>query len=178
MPCGWEGNRGPGVALALGHRFQWFIYLRANGLRKEERRPPAYTPRIFTVYLTFTGQCVGQIRRSRSNWLRKNAKVVGATLSGGFLVEQLFRMSWRPTVAGNFLLTRFAHSFFRRLLNVSEAATVALMTLNVHRAQRLWCEDDSCSPSVCVCGLPRLCAPGIVPCIISFSRQLPCFLMV
>ena len=27
-------------------------------------------------------------------------------------------------------------------------------------------------------GLPRLRAPGIVPCIISFSRQLRCFLMV
>ena len=27
-------------------------------------------------------------------------------------------------------------------------------------------------------GLFRLRAPGIVPCIISFSRQLPCFLMV
>ena len=27
-------------------------------------------------------------------------------------------------------------------------------------------------------GLPLLRAPGIVPCIISFSRQLPCFLMV
>ena len=27
-------------------------------------------------------------------------------------------------------------------------------------------------------GLPRHRAPGIVPCIISFSRQLPCFLMV
>ena len=27
-------------------------------------------------------------------------------------------------------------------------------------------------------GLPRLRAPGIVPYIISFSRQLPCFLMV
>jgi len=27
-------------------------------------------------------------------------------------------------------------------------------------------------------GLPRLRAPGIVPCTISFSRQLPCFLMV
>ena len=26
--------------------------------------------------------------------------------------------------------------------------------------------------------LPRLRAPGIVPCIISFSRQLPCFLTV
>jgi len=27
-------------------------------------------------------------------------------------------------------------------------------------------------------GLPRLRAPGIVPFIISFSRQLPCFLMM
>jgi len=29
-----------------------------------------------------------------------------------------------------------------------------------------------------VCGLPRLRAPDIVPFIISFSRQLPCFIMV
>jgi len=27
-------------------------------------------------------------------------------------------------------------------------------------------------------GLPRLHAPGIVPCIVFFSRQLPCFLTV
>jgi len=27
-------------------------------------------------------------------------------------------------------------------------------------------------------GLPRLRASGIVPCIISFSRQLPCFLIM
>jgi len=27
-------------------------------------------------------------------------------------------------------------------------------------------------------GLLRLRTPGIVPCVISFSRQLPCFLMV
>ena len=27
-------------------------------------------------------------------------------------------------------------------------------------------------------GLPRVHAPGIVPCIISFSRQLLCFLIV
>jgi len=27
-------------------------------------------------------------------------------------------------------------------------------------------------------GFPHLHAPAIVPCIISFSRQLPCFLMV
>jgi len=138
MPCGWEGNRGPGVALALGHRFQWFIYLRANGLRKEERRPPAYTPRSLAVYLTFTGQCVGQIRRSRSNWLRKNAKVVGATLSGGFLVEQLFRMSWRATVAGNLLLTRFARSFFTARCYASAVLAMGLCP----------------SVSVCVCHKP------------------------
>jgi len=29
-----------------------------------------------------------------------------------------------------------------------------------------------------VCGLPHLCVPRVVPCIISFCRQLPCFLMV
>jgi len=29
-----------------------------------------------------------------------------------------------------------------------------------------------------VCGILRLRAPGIVPCITPFSRQLPCFLVV
>ena len=35
MPCGWEGNRRSGVALAMRHRLQWFIYLRAHGLDRE-----------------------------------------------------------------------------------------------------------------------------------------------
>jgi len=35
MPCGREGNRRSGVALAMRHRLQWFIKLRAHGLRKE-----------------------------------------------------------------------------------------------------------------------------------------------
>ena len=33
MPCGWEGNRRSDVALAMSHRLQWFIHLRAYGLR-------------------------------------------------------------------------------------------------------------------------------------------------
>jgi len=37
MPCGWEGNRGSGVVLAMRHRLQWFIHLRAHGLRKGPR---------------------------------------------------------------------------------------------------------------------------------------------
>jgi len=37
MPCGWEGNRRSGVALAMRHRLQWFIHLRAHGLRKGPR---------------------------------------------------------------------------------------------------------------------------------------------
>jgi len=31
-------------------------------------------------------------------------------------------------------------------------------------------------PTPCLRARTRLCAPGIVPCIMSFSRQLPCFL--
>ena len=37
MPCGWEGNRRSGVALAMRHRLQWFIHLRAHGLRKGDK---------------------------------------------------------------------------------------------------------------------------------------------
>jgi len=44
MPCGWEGNRKSGVALAMRHRLQWFIHLRARGLRKGDEHPN-YTPR-------------------------------------------------------------------------------------------------------------------------------------
>ena len=41
MACGWEGNRRSGVAMR--HKIQWFIYLRAHGLRKGDEHP-AYTP--------------------------------------------------------------------------------------------------------------------------------------
>ena len=33
MPCGWEGNRRSGSALAMRHRLQWFIRLWAHDLR-------------------------------------------------------------------------------------------------------------------------------------------------
>jgi len=39
MPCGWEGNRGAGVALAVRHRPQWFIHLRAQDLSKGDEHP-------------------------------------------------------------------------------------------------------------------------------------------
>jgi len=40
MPCGWEGNRRSGVALAMRHRLQWFIQLRVHGLDSEMSTPP------------------------------------------------------------------------------------------------------------------------------------------
>jgi len=43
MPCGWEGNRMSGIALAARHRLQWLIHLPAHGLRKGDEHP-AYTP--------------------------------------------------------------------------------------------------------------------------------------
>jgi len=36
MPCGWEGNRRSDVALAMRHRLQWFIHLRARGLQGKD----------------------------------------------------------------------------------------------------------------------------------------------
>jgi len=55
MSCGWEGNRRSGAALAMRHRLQWFIHLRAHGIRKGDEHP-AYTPHavwhsFFTIYL-------------------------------------------------------------------------------------------------------------------------------
>ena len=51
MPCGWEGNRRSGVALAMRHRLQWFIHLWAHGPRKGDEQP-AYSPR--GVWHSFT----------------------------------------------------------------------------------------------------------------------------
>jgi len=55
MPCGWEGNRRSGVALAMRHRLECFIHLRAHGLRKGDEHP-AYTSGgvwHYFLYLTF-----------------------------------------------------------------------------------------------------------------------------
>jgi len=45
MLCGWEGNRRSGIAPAMCHRLQWFIHIRAHGLKK-------HTPTFFTGYGT------------------------------------------------------------------------------------------------------------------------------
>ena len=39
MLCGREGNRRPGVALAMRHSLQWFIHLRAQRLREGDEHP-------------------------------------------------------------------------------------------------------------------------------------------
>ena len=39
MPYGWGGNRRSSVVLAMHHRLQWFIHLRAYGLRKGDEHP-------------------------------------------------------------------------------------------------------------------------------------------
>ena len=52
MPCGWEGNRRSGVALAMRHRLQWFIHLWAQGLRKGDELT------LLTGYGTLYFYCV------------------------------------------------------------------------------------------------------------------------
>jgi len=55
MPCGWEGNRRSGVALAMRHRLQWFIHLQARGLDREMSTPPTLSCGVRPIY-TFTLQ--------------------------------------------------------------------------------------------------------------------------
>ena len=50
-PCGWEGNRRSGVALAMRHRLQWFIQLRAHGLDREMSTPPTLCCGVWPIYL-------------------------------------------------------------------------------------------------------------------------------
>ena len=52
MPCGWEGNRRSGVALAMRHRLQWFIHLRAHGLDREMSSPPTLSCGVSPIYRT------------------------------------------------------------------------------------------------------------------------------
>ena len=60
MPCGWEGNRRSGVALAMRHRLQWFIHLRAHGPDREMSTRPTLSCGVWPVYLVTTG--TGQSR--------------------------------------------------------------------------------------------------------------------
>ena len=62
MPFDWEGNRRSGVALAMRHRLQWFIYLRAQRLGEGDEHP-AYTPlrSMAALYIFITRSILGCI---------------------------------------------------------------------------------------------------------------------
>jgi len=56
MSCDWKGNRRSGVALAMRHRLEWFINLRAEGLSKGDEHP-TNTPHGYDTLYLFTRTC-------------------------------------------------------------------------------------------------------------------------
>ena len=54
IPYGWEGNRRSGVALAMLRKLEWFIHLRARGLRKRDQQPTCtpLTGMTLSFYIT------------------------------------------------------------------------------------------------------------------------------
>ena len=54
MLCGWEGNCRSGVSLAMRHTLQWFIHLRAHGLRKGHGSTPLT---LVTAHFTLLQSC-------------------------------------------------------------------------------------------------------------------------
>jgi len=53
-PCGWEGNRRSGVALAMRHRLQWFIQLQAHSPDREMSTRPMLSCGVRPIYLPVT----------------------------------------------------------------------------------------------------------------------------
>ena len=53
MLCGCDRNCSrSGVALAMHHRLQWFIHLRAHGLDREMSTPPTLSGGVWPIYRT------------------------------------------------------------------------------------------------------------------------------
>jgi len=50
MPCGWEGNHRPGVALAMHHRHNCFIHLQDHCLNRERSTPPMLSCGVWHIY--------------------------------------------------------------------------------------------------------------------------------
>ena len=73
MPCGWEGNRRSGIALAMRHSLQWFIHLRAHGLDREMSTPPTLSCGVWPSLL----HLISQEKTSVRSWPRR---VVNAAL--------------------------------------------------------------------------------------------------
>jgi len=69
MPCGWEGNRRSGIALAMRHSLQWFIHLRAHGLDREMSTPPTLSCGVWPSLL----HLISQEKTSVRSWPRRVA---------------------------------------------------------------------------------------------------------
>jgi len=70
MTCGWEGNRMSDVGLAIRHRLQLFIQLRAHGLTRGDEHPETNTPhvvwRTLSLLIRENIQIIKGLRRDRS----------------------------------------------------------------------------------------------------------------
>ena len=101
MSCGWEGNRRSGVALAMRHRHQWSIHLRAHRLRKGDEFT-AHTRR--GVWHSFTFACI-----------HVNLTTVGAVLVSGFQpVSHVHSAHLTVLLASGYLPSRKASSAIDR----------------------------------------------------------------
>jgi len=53
MPCGWEGNRRSGVALAKRHRPKWFIHPPTGSRPRQGDEHPAYAVLWSMAHLSY-----------------------------------------------------------------------------------------------------------------------------
>ena len=102
-PCGWEGNRTSGVALAMRHRLQWFIHLRARGLRKGDEHP-AYSPHRVWHTLPFYGRPY-HFQQFTSSYFRQCRKVCFERIAPAFVIKILKKYYQCPLQKGELSIT-------------------------------------------------------------------------
>ena len=129
------------------------------------------------------------MNRSHSNDLKYKHKAWhDASISINIIVERVTPLKAKslPDIS-EISITELYHSFCSvvQLSSIRGLATPWTYCLHLSLSSVILIDSSTDSPAHVLMlsiqamrGLPRLCEPGIVPCSISFSRQLPCFLMV
>jgi len=72
MPYGWEGNRRSGVAMAMRHKRQWFIHLRAQWLTEGRRTRLLHSSKEHSTLYLARYTVTMTLRRVGSDWLRQS----------------------------------------------------------------------------------------------------------
>ena len=69
MSCDWEGNRRSAVAVAMRHRLNWFLHVRAQRSSKGDEHPTNTVPRAWSAFSFTIAICLASCECRGLLWL-------------------------------------------------------------------------------------------------------------